>query len=318
MRTTDIHAPQFAKTILGPFNRARLGFPRHIFTGAGGIGDAVLCTTVLHEFKKRNPSSRIGMHTPYVSLFDRNPDAGFIIPPARALVSGFLHAGLDFTRLAYSSYDPATDRDTPLKEHILATICRIAGITGTIDLRPYFFLSPAELAAGRRFEKQIAIQSSSLGSLYTMANKAWLPDRFQWIASRLVPEAPLIQLGSPEDPPLEGALDLRGKTTLRESAAILANSLIFLGGVGFLMHLARAVDCRSVIVYGGRETPELTGYIANANLTGPTPCSPCWLRSKCDFGHECMNMIPAESALEAAQKLIALHGTPLETETANL
>jgi hypothetical protein len=253
------------------------------------------------------------MHTPFGSLFEGNPDVSFTIPPRRGLAARVLRTGLDLTRLAYSGYDPAADRDTPLKEHILVTICRAAGITGSIDLRPYFFLSPAELSAGRRFEKQIVIQSSSLGSLYAMANKTWYADRFQWVARHLLPEASLIQLGGREDPPLEGALDLRGKTTLRESAAILANSIIFLGGVGFLMHLARAVDCRSTIVYGGRETPELTGYIANANLTGPTPCSPCWLRSKCDFGHECMNMISAGSVLEAALAQIARHGTMLET-----
>ena len=60
----------------------------------------------------------------------------------------------------------------------------------------------------------------------------------------------------PRYPPLKGALDLRGKTGLREAAAILSNSLVFIGQVGFLMHLARAVDCRSVIVYGGQRNSE--------------------------------------------------------------
>jgi len=35
------------------------------------------------------------------------------------------------------------------------------------------------------------------------------------------------------------------------------------------MHLARAVDCRAVIVYGGRERPEISGYICNKILSPP-------------------------------------------------
>jgi ADP-heptose:LPS heptosyltransferase len=286
--------------------------------GAGGIGDDLLCTTVIREFKKRHPDARLGMLTNNGSLFEGNPDVEFLVPYRSRLAGRFLYSGLPMTHLYYSAYDPIRDSDAPLSEHLLITICRMAGITGPVELKPWFHLSPAELAAGRRFEKQIVIQSSSLGSPSPMKNKAWYPERFQAVASGLCTQASLIQLGAPTDPLLEGALDLRGKTTFRESAAILANSLLFVGGVGFLMHLARAVDCRSAIVYGGRETPQLTGYSANANLTGPTPCSPCWLRNDCDFNHECMNMISAATVLETALEQIARHGSPLQIDTALL
>jgi ADP-heptose:LPS heptosyltransferase len=122
----------------------------------------------------------------------------------------------------------------------------------------------------------------------------------------------------PSDPPLKGALDLRGKTSLREAAAILSNSQLFVGLVGFLMHLARAVNCRSVVVYGGRETPDKTGYIANKNLVGVTPCSPCWEENKCDYDRECMKMISVETVVEAVMEQINHHGNPLETEVVSL
>ena len=320
-RSAELASPPLARKIvaavLARFNQARLGFPRRILIGAGGIGDDLLCTAVFHELKKRR-EGRMGMMSANASLFENNPDVDFVFAPRSPAIARILQHGLPVTPLSYSAYDPVQDRDEPLKEHVLATLCRKAGITGEVELRPWLHLRPEELAAGRHFERQIAIQSSALGSPHPMKNKDWSPGKFQSLARRLREAASLVQLGSPSDPPLEGALDLRGKTSLRGSAAVLANSLIFAGNVGLLMHLARAVDCRSVIVYGGRETPDLTGYPANANLTGPTPCSPCWLRNTCPYDLECMRMIKPESAWEAAQAQIARHGTPLETASAIL
>ena len=57
---------------------------------------------------------------------------------------------------------------------------------------------------------------------------------------------------------------------MRESAAILSRSLAFVGQVGFLMHLARAVDCRSVIVYGAQLQP----FVLAIDLVNPAPCIP--------------------------------------------
>ncbi|HWB61284.1 MAG TPA: glycosyltransferase family 9 protein [Chthoniobacteraceae bacterium] len=307
--------PGPARLILGCLNRARLGFPSRIFAGAGGIGDDLLCTAVLHEIKKRK-RGRLGMMTVRPELFEGNPDVDIaIVPDGRRSRRIFFH-GLPVTQLAYSAYDTALDRDAPLDEHVLVKICRLAGIRGEIELRPWFFLSPAERAAGKLHERQIVIQSSALAAPYPMKNKEWYIDRFQWVADQLAGQGTLVQIGSAPDPLIHGARDLRGKTSLRESAAILANALVFIGLETFLMHLARAVECRSVIIYGGRLLPRQIGYSANANLTGPTPCSPCWLRNDCPYDRACMNMITAESALEAAQKQLGLHGAPLETEMA--
>lgn len=306
-----------AAVLLGVLNRARLGFPSRIFSGAGGIGDSLLCSTVFHEFKKRSPA-RLGMSTSFPALFEHNPDVDFVLTPTTPGTQYFLRHGLSISQLKYAAYDSARDSDAPLTEHLLIKICRMAGIQGEIELRPWLFLTPEEHEGGKLAPRQIVIQSSALGSPYPMKNKEWFPDRFQWVADKLLSQATIIQLGSPSDPLIQGARDLRGKTNFRQSAAILANSMLFVGAVGFLMHLARAVDCRSVIVYGGRETPETTGYTANTNLTGTTPCSPCWLRNDCDFNRECMNMISAQSAFEAVLIQIARHGTPLEVENASV
>jgi len=293
---------------LAHFNNARLGFPRRVFHGGGGIGDDLLCTTVFHELKNRG-NERIAVRTFYPDLFQNNPDVDIVIRKKIPILASLTVHGLNLFQLTYH---------VPLKEHFLAGMCRDAGISGEVGLRPYIFLRPVELAAGRLFDRQIVIQSAGFGSKHPMKNKEWFPERFQKVADQLQGNASLIQVGSPLDPPLKGALDLRGKTSLREAAAILANSLIFVGQVGFLMHLARAADCRSVIVYGGRETPDKTGYIANKNLVGATPCSPCWEENKCDYDRECMKMISIEAVVNAAIEQIGRHGSPLETQMVHL
>jgi ADP-heptose:LPS heptosyltransferase len=128
----------------------------------------------------------------------------------------------------------------------------------------------------------------------------------------------VVQVGSASDLRLEGAIDLRGKTSHRQTAAILANSLVFVGLVGFVMHLARAVDCRSVIIYGGREKPTITGYVANKNLYHQVRCAPCWLRNACEFNRKCMDMVTVGQVISATADQISRYGTLLEVQTAVL
>jgi ADP-heptose:LPS heptosyltransferase len=294
-----------------------LGFPRHVYIGAGGIGDDLMCSTVFHELRRRDVR-RIAFTTRFPELFQGNPDLDAIIPHKNTRLNHWIREGLEFTRLGYGHYHLETDKDDEPTEHVLAALCRIAGISGSIELRPYLYLTPEEHAAGHLAENQIVIQSSGLSAAHSMQNKEWGPERFQHVCDGLREMHTVVQIGSSQDPKLEGAIDLRGKTGLRQSAAILTNASVFVGLVGFLMHLARAVDCRAVIVYGGRETPSSTGYLANINLTGNIPCSPCWLRNRCDYKHECMRMILPETVIEAAREQNARQGQPLAVGKATL
>jgi hypothetical protein len=312
---------EIVRNVVSPFagiiNRGRLGFPRHFFQGAGGLGDDLMCTTVFRELKKRGTRG-IAFVTPNQGLVERNHDIDEIIPARNSTSDKWLHLGLPFVRLAYSGYDPIRDAEEVPKEHVLIKMCRLAGIGGPIELRPYFYLTREEFAAGKISDTQVVMQSSGLSAPYPMRNKEWYPHRFQEVCSELRTDVQVIQLGSPNDPKLEGATDLRGKTTVRQSAAILANSYAFIGLAGFLAHLARAVDCRSVIIYGGREKPSQIGYVANKNLYSQVKCAPCWLRNACDYDRKCMDMITVPQVITATAEQISRYGTLLEVQTAQI
>lgn len=276
-----------------------------------------MCTTVFRELRKRGKRG-IAIATRHPGLFQKNPDVDRILRQRDTRTNRWGRAGLPILTLAHSGYDAARDADVPPNEHVLIRLCRLAGVTGPVELRPYIFLTAAELAAGRLAENQVAIQSTGLATPHAMLNREWYPQRFQELCAQLRSDVRVVQVGSASDVKLEGAIDLRGKTSLRQTAAVLANSLVFIGLVGFVMHLARAVDCRSVIIYGGREKPSLTGYVANKNLYQQVRCAPCWLRNACEFNRKCMDMIPVEQVMAATADQIARYGTLLDVQTAVL
>ena len=293
-----------------------LGRPEAVLFFGHGIGDDLLCTAVARELKKRG-TGKLLMFSKHPALFEGNPDIAAVHSLGYPTVGRRRFAGYRTIIPQFSDYDKEADRDIFSQEHVIVTMCRLAGITGEVELRPWMFLTPEEREKGALFPRQAVIQSAGLPSgPGVMKNKEWHPEKFQEVVDQLQGEVSFIQLGNREDPPLRGVTDLRGKTTLRESAAILAGSRIFIGLVGFLMHLARAVECRSVIIYGGREDPSVSGYRCNENIQGLPSCAPCWQRTRCDFDRKCMAMIGVEQVVSAVRRQIARHGIPIEMETA--
>jgi len=285
-----------------------------IFFG-GAPGDDLLCTTLLVEQAARGRRP-CGVMTRHAAIFQGNPGVAKAIPFAPHSLGLVRALGKSVIELSYCERNEALDQDTSPDEHILSILCRKASVSGEISLRPHIFLTPDEIKKGAIGDRQVVVQSGATGANFPMRNKEWYPERFQSVVDALRDKFQVIQLGAESDPPLKGVLDLRGKTTMREAGAVLANSMVFVGLVGFLMHLARAVDCRSVIVYGGRERPWQSGYICNTNLTGDTACSPCWRWNTCDYDRECMKLISPDAVISGAFEQLEKFGTPLECEKA--
>lgn len=270
----------------------------------GGLGDDIICTAVGRELKKRG-TGKIWQLTRHPELFVGNADVTAMPVDfrLRRLCGMF---GVPCPELEYPHPPPA---------HLITTLCQAVGVRGAIDLRPYVHLTEGETRAGQVTSRPaIVVQTSSMSARYPMRNKQWPVERFQIVADALKNEFDIVQLGSPTDPRIEGAHDLRGKTSVRETAAILASSRLFIGLVSGLMHLARAVDCRSVIIYGGREHAAQSGYAANENLYWDGPCAPCWQRDDCDYDRICMKEMLPDAALAAARRQLERYGTALLVE----
>jgi ADP-heptose:LPS heptosyltransferase len=274
----------------------------------GGLGDDIMRSAVARELKKRG-ARKIWQFTSVPELYAGNPDVIAVPDDFR------LHRLCNFFRV------PCIQLNYPERppRHFIAIMCETAGIEGEVELRPYVFLTDQEKRAGKVVPRpQVAVQTSSLAANYPMRNKLWPHERFQTVADALKHDFDLIQIGASSDPELRGALDLRGKTSVRETAVILSASRLFVGLATGLVHLARAVECRSVVIYGGREDPSKSGYSANENLSWSGPCAPCWLRNDCDYDRVCMSEILPEQVIAAVRRQAERYGSPLPVDRLDL
>jgi ADP-heptose:LPS heptosyltransferase len=289
------------------------GRPERILHFGVGPGDDLLCTVVMRELKKRG-HRKIWMMSKNPELFDHNGDVDQVVPIDYRFREYAWVWGRKWQVLEYAKIDAEKDQSEPPQRHILAELCSRMGVAGEITLRPYFQVTDPEQAKASWAKDMIAVQSSGLGGQMLMRNKQWFPERFQDVVNGFKSRFQFVQLGSASDPALDGVTDLRGQTGIRETAAVLANCRLFLGNVGFLMHLARAVECPSVILFGGREAPWQSGYTCNFNLYSPVPCAPCWLWNKCDFDRVCMDKISAADVSGAVEQMIARARNPLAVD----
>jgi hypothetical protein len=308
------------------FVTTRRPLPKALLYFGFALGDDLLCTAVLRELRSRGRDSLL-MVSDHPELFAGNPDPAYVRPLwARYYRDGstvsicrrFVRIfGGEFTRPEYAPSD-GDDRRVVPSRHIIAEMCARVGIVGPVEIRPYLALSNEEKSFAAWAQGKIVIQSSGMAARHPMLNKQWYQERFQGVVDALAGEVDFIQLGSVTDPMLHHATDLRGATGIREAAAILHHARLYVGTVGFPMHLARTVECPSVILFGGREAPWQSGYICNLNLYSAVPCAPCWRANTCDFDRQCMRDISAVDVVSAIRQMMQRPRNPLAVETVDI
>jgi hypothetical protein len=293
---------------------ARLGFPQHlIYFGGRGYGDTLLLNSVAHELHRRG--RRTAVLTDHPDLLSGSPAVSGVLGLQhwRALEATTRFGG-EARHLPYFLRPQPPTHDEPADTHILAEMCRRVGITGEIAVRTYLHLTGAEREGGAHRPRQAALQALGTSSENLSPLKVYPAEELAKVVAETKGELDWVQLGHAGDPRVPGTLDLRGRTTVRQSAAVLAHSRLFLGPAGFLMHLARAVECRSVVIFGGRELPRHGGDSCNENLFAEVACAPCYRRSDCLDGMLCMRRIGSGDVVAAVRRASDLHGQPLTVD----
>lgn len=279
-----------------------------MFLRHAGLGDALFVNTIAYHYA-RTYSCKIYVASNYPSLFRGTPNV-IALPTKSQKVAhqiGKLMQRLGLVdSLIYLGYQPSGGvRMHPLPAHILSVLADKVGVPSAPQ-RPVLFLARQELqsaALPQNGKPWIAMHSTGITEM--TANKNWYPDRFEAVACQLRRHFRIVQLGLPTDPPLTSDLDLRGRVKPRAAAATIASCRALICQVGYLMHAAAAVDTPAVVVYGGFESPQESGYETNGNLFTKLACSPCWLTTTCPYDKECMKKISPHDVLEALDRLIA-------------
>jgi len=186
-------------------------------------------------------------------------------------------------------------------------ISQIQGYIGSGDYAlPELYLAADEINRARAEFDFPCIAIAPSGKTKFSANRnIWGISNFQSVRDHY-PDIKFVQIGLPSEPLLERVIDARGRS-LRETAAILKNSIFFLGHQGGFMHLNKAVGKSSVLIFGGYIRPDIVGYRDDINLYSEVDCSPCYTseqkQADCP-SMKCMKMIAVETVIVAVGDML--------------
>lgn len=249
------------------------------------LGDNLLLSVILPEARKKFPDKKIIVETKFPELFLHNPYVDWV-------TDKHIKTTKKFIKPKYRIYK---ETKKSIYEQMLSYV------SDKKKGAPQLFLTEEETAKYATDEKYFVI--TPVGKMDFSANrKEWGFENFRRLAEMILATGKykIAQIGSPKDKLLEGAKDMRG-LPVRESASVIKNSCGFIGLEGGLMHLSRAVNVKSLIIYGGFINPEISGYDENVNIANLVDCSPCFTSEQrltyCD-SMKCMKQIKPEFVFE--------------------
>jgi heptosyltransferase-2 len=190
-----------------------------------------------------------------------------------------------------------------------------------VSMEPDLYLSREELTTPQNYCQSIlnecpkGLVAISPGAAHGSA-KCWDISGFQYLARELSAEGyGVIILGLDRDIAageeiLSGVLpekchNLAGRTTLRETMALIKTALLLVTNDSGPMHMADALGTSCVAIFGSTD-PDWTGPRRPIHqvLRTTVSCSPCFLK-ECPINRQCMASITPENALQAAQQILA-------------
>jgi ADP-heptose:LPS heptosyltransferase len=290
-------------------------------------GDLLMLTGALRDLHLAHPGRYMtDVETTCAQIWDHNP---WVEPVDRIETHRYLNVGYP----PYSHHEVAPEH---LATRYHRKLSEMLGVPIPVtksspevylcaeDTDPYF---PRSLGLKKPYWIVMA------GGKFDTTTKWWNPESYQKVVDSLDGRIDFVQCGSSEDwhPPLDGAVNMVGKTGIREFIRLMYHAEGVLCPVTFAMHLSAAVPTpngkprRAVVLVGGRETPSLIQYPGHTlmHVVGQLPCCQkigCWRyvcqethvrqvsTSRCELPVEvnaglkiprCLEMITPESVVRA-------------------
>ncbi len=266
------------------------------------IGDVILITPIIDAIVRSRPLSPIYIETDYPELFEGNRQvhqASKVVSLTEPHLTVDLNGSYEGTQM----------------QHIVEAYYQTASkvVTGLLPYRCTTSLFPnvqdKQFAQGivGNLTRVCLINADST----TWPGKTWSFDRFAEVAKRLMQQGfSVMQVGSKERRTFLGALNLVGKTSLTQLAALCERAALTITPDTSTLHTAQAVGCPTIGLFGvtsarfiatqgskfiAVECPQdLPNAGARHRVTGKTSL---------DFGSECMEQITVEDVLDAVRKI---------------
>jgi ADP-heptose:LPS heptosyltransferase len=250
-------------------------------------GDLVLLTAAVRDLHRNYPNQFLtDVRTPFPGLWKHNPHITPLsdgAPGAQVIECQYplIHASSVVPLHAIHGFVDDLNRKLSLQ-------VQVTEFKGDLYLsdQERQWVSPVEELVG----KPSPFWVLDAGGKYDVTIKWWSAVRFQKVVDHFKGRILFVQVGANghHHPRLDGVLDLRGRTTLRELIRLVHHSDGCLCGVTALMHLAAAVPMRThsnrmrpcVVVAGAREPAHWEQYPGHQYIenVGALPCSNggCW------------------------------------------
>jgi heptosyltransferase-2 len=184
----------------------------------------------------------------------------------------------------------------------------------SLEVSPERRAKASRILAEAGVRKGFPIVALGVGSTNSRA-KRWPAERYAELSDRLRHEfdANVILVGSPQETDVAETvvglsaskpINLVGKTDLAQATAILSTADLMIANDMGLGHVAAAVGCRVVTIFGPTNPDTTQPYAMNASIIRePVECSPCMLRD-CPIDHRCMTRISVDMVAEIAGGII--------------
>jgi SAM-dependent methyltransferase/ADP-heptose:LPS heptosyltransferase len=231
-------------------------------------GDIVMLTAAVRDLHARYPGEFVtDVRTACPALWENNP---YITPlEERDPDAELIHC--DYPLIHRSNQEPY---------HFVHAFCAFLSRRLDLDIRPTEFKGDIHISNLEKswFSQVEQIVGASVpfwilvsGGKNDFTIKWWDWRRYQQVVDHFRGRILFVLVGekSHVHPPLQGVLDLRGQTDLRQLVRLVYHSQGTLGPVSLLMHLAAAVEMKAeyrvqhratVVVAGGREPTHWEAY----------------------------------------------------------
>lgn len=290
---------------------------RDLFILQEGLGDAVAFTALCEPYFRHFGQKILVAHK-CPELFEGNPFCEIFKEVHQDSVSpqkleelrneGFNPIFLTYCDYRYNAALPGVET-VYQNRHMIETMGERLGLSGKIISSPHIFLTPEEVSNGNRSEKRQIVVSAKGKTPFKTCN----PSTIREVCNQLLQNDcfTLFQVGQVEDELIsENIIDLRGKTSVRETAAILANSILYIGPLGFNFHLAHAMHCPAAVLFPQSEPLNLALYADSTPILSPTRCNLCekenlMLRDEpCPYNYACIRAISSKQIMKTVQKIL--------------
>lgn len=268
--------------------RSKAPCRRLVLRNSQSPGDVLMLTAAVRDLHRAYPGQfEISVETSCLSLWENNP---YVIPK-RKVGSGWRTVHCQYP-LIHSSNSAPYHFIHGFAQHLESQLGVKIPLT---EFRGDIHLSAEEKS--KRLLRQYAIPDRfwivMAGGKYDFTAKWWDPLRYQAIVDHFENRLTFVQCGEAHHwhPPLKDAINLVGKTSLRQFIELMHHASGVICPVTFAMHAAAAVPTSDgglrpcIVIAGGREPTHWEAYPGHQYLhtVGMLKCCAsggCW-RSRC-------------------------------------